>query len=97
MYIIQHGRTRKAWIDPKDIHTASDVPFVPPVYPTDESKIAREERLIAKEKMLKENELKQQHNDWNVKEEVKPLSQVETKVEPTKEISKPKKKGKGKK
>jgi len=85
MMVIRHGVMKKVWINPKDIYNESDVPFVPPDYPTKEMIAEKEKRLAEKAKAREEQLKKDQHDDWNPKvaieskPEVKPIAKEESK------------------
>lgn len=86
MYVIRHGRIRKAWIDPKDIYDKSDVPFVPPDYPTKEMIAEKARREAENAKIREAARLKEQHDDWNESgpvKEVKPEAAKKVEDKPT--------------
>lgn len=70
--VIIHGVMKKVWIDPKDIHNESDVPFVPPEYPTKEQIKEKAQREAEKAELAKREREKNMHADWNKPAEAKP-------------------------
>lgn len=78
MMVIRHGVIKKVWIDPKDIYDKSDIPFVPPDYPTKEMLKERDERLAEKAVLREADKKKQEHDDWNEKP-IEPKVAIESK------------------